>query len=388
MTLAIRVADPLGVHVATFANFVDPVSGGGAAVEYLLSVGNPYAQMILTVPPDTDKSIFSRDVRLGAWRSVAGRPPYLDGEAIWLARMFTTSHNFYQVRAFHANHLLTRRIIAYDATPPSNSSTYTNKKSNPADNIVKAFIRENMGNLITTIPYLRDTTLISDRIQADVSASVPVQADLSQGATVALAATRRKLSDVVTEVGQASTTAGTYLATEIIAPTESTLEARTYVGQRGNDHREGTAQPVIFAVDRGNLENAILTEDYSNEVTVVIAGGQGQMGYRMVIVRADTERITATPFNRIETFLDMSNVSDELQLYAQADARLRAGRPMITLDADLVETAGTTRGIHYDLGDMVTIEYGGKKYDVRLDLLHVAYANGALRTKATFRGTL
>lgn len=387
MTITVRVADPFGIPLDTIANFTDE---GGPGLDYVLSVGNPFAALKLTLPPPpiTDVSLFQRDTRLAVWRSVAGRPPYLDGQAIWLCRKFETSERFFRVTAFHANHLLTRRIIAYNATGPTSVSTYTSKVSAPADNIIKAFVRENMGNLITTIPYDRDSTVISDRIQADISAYVPVQTNLGLGAAVEIAAARRKLDEVVREVGEASTTAGTYLTTEVVAPTESTLEVRTFTGQRGVDHRAGTTQPVIFAVERGNIENVILTEDYTNEVTVAIVGGMGQRDYRMKFIRADTTRITASPFNRIERFLDMSNISDFEQLAAAADAALREGRPIITMQGDLVDTAGCTRGIHYDLGDMVTVAYGGRQFDVRLDVLNPTYSNGALRTKAVMRGTL
>lgn len=382
MSVHLRILSAEGEPIGFVANFSAPISGGGAALEYALSVGNPQSALILTLPPPplTDPALFAIDTRIEVWRSVAGQMQ-LDGGAVWLVRRRRTSHDALRITALHANHLLTRRIIAYDA-----GSSYTSKSADQADDLIKAFARENLGASVSAAN--RDSTTAADQAQTDISTYLTIPADVGAAASVAKAATRRRLDEVVHELGEASTTAGTYLTAEIVSPGDGTLTLQTYTTQRGTDHRYGTADPVIFSAARGNIENVALDEDWTEEVTVAIAGGQGEEAARLIRVAADTTRLAASPFNRIERFVDMSNVSDATQLQDEADAALRAGRPRVTLEGDLVETDGCTRGLHFDLGDMVTVLEGGLLYDVRLDMLRISYAGGALRTRATMRGTL
>lgn len=379
--IEVRIGTPTGVHLTSLTNFA-AVEQGGAALQYVLAVGSPQAscKLRLPSPPITNRALFQRDTRIGVWRSVFGRTPTLDGQAIWLARAFRTNHTGFEVTALHANHLLTRRIIAYSA-----ASSYTNK-SGAADNVIKAFVRENLGALVSAAN--RDSTTTADRAQTDISTYLTVQADVGAAASISKAASRAALDEAIQELAEASATAGVYLTVEIVCPVEGQLELRSYVGQRGIDHRASSAQPVIFTERRGNIENVELYEDYTNEITVAIAAGSGQESARQVRVAADTARIGASPFNRIERFVDKGSVSDLTTLQDEADAMLRAGRPRITVTGDLVETPSCIRGIHFDLGDMVTVRYQNVQYDVRLDILNITYDNGALRTRATLRGTL
>jgi hypothetical protein len=370
---ALHLADPYGVRLATIVQFID--DGYGAALDYTLNVGQP-GTLTFAVPASFDASLFLVDGRVGVWRSINGRPPTLDGEAIWLIRRREYTDDATRITAIHANHLLNRRIAAYAA-----GTSYTNKSATAADNQIKTIVNENFGASISSAD--RDGA----ETQADVNAYLSVQTNLSLGASVAKAFTRRRIGEVVQELCEASTTAGTYLNTEIVAPTESTLELRTYATQRGVDHRATSGQPVILSPARGNIENVRLVEDYMDEATFIIAGGQGEGANRLIATAADTARMGLSPFGRIERFVDMSNVSDATQLQDEADAALRGARPRITLEGDLVETPATTRGIHFDLGDIVTVEYRGKQYDCRLDVIHETVSQGRRRSQIQLRST-
>jgi hypothetical protein len=237
------------------------------------------------------------------------------------------------VRAYHATKLLDRRIIAYSA-----GSTYTTKAAAAADNQIKAFVNENM--LSGIVGADRDGV----ETQADVSAYLTMQANLGQGASIAKSAARRRLMDVAIDLAQASTTAGTYLTFEIVAPTETTLELRTYAGQRGVDRRFGTANPVILSPERGNLVNAHLVVDYVEAATFIVAGGQGEEENRLIGTAFDSVRAGVSPFGRIERFRDAAGVASQ---------------------------AALTRGIDFDLGDIVTAESprAGQQFDVRIDMI-------------------
>lgn len=355
------------------ADFAD--AGGGPGLDVLLSVGQ-VGVVTLTTPQRRTPSLFKLDGRIGIWRSIAGRAPALDGQATFLIRDFEYGPSYRRYIAYHANELFERRIIAY----PSGSS-YTAKTA-VGDNLIKALIRENMGSLISAAN--RD----GSETGADLSSFLTVQPDLALGPTISMAATRRNLALVIQEVAQAATTAGTWLTCELVSPTPERLEARVYAGQRGNDRRAITGAPIVLSEATGTLENVVVREEHRNEITFVIAGGSGEGPARVIQTASDTARLTASPLNRRELFIEDTNVSDPATLLDKAEAALRAGAPTVTMTADLVETPGCTRGIHFDLGDYVTAEAYGAQYDVRLNLVRYSYAGGQYRSQLALRGTL
>lgn len=348
-----RLADNQGNHLIEIANY--------AGYTYTLNCapGN-IGVCELTLPRSFNTNLLMRDGRIGAWRSINGRAPYLDGSAIYLIETLRYTSTATLIRAYHATTIMDRRIIAYAA-----GSSYAQKAAAPADDQIKAFWNENAGSSISSAD--RDGV----ETQADISAYVTAQANQSLGASVAKAAARRKLLNVARELAEASTTAGTYLTFEIIAPSENTLELRTYTTQRGVDRRASSGNPVILREQSGVLENASLEIDWHNETTFVVAGGQGEGTNRLIATALDTTRMGVSPFGRIETFADMSNVADSTSLQDDADSELRYGRPVITFTGDLIETGALTRGIHFDLGDMLTAEdpQTHQQYDVRLDVV-------------------
>lgn len=348
-----RLADNLGNHLIEIANY--------KSYNYVLNCapGN-IGVLELELPRSFNTAFLMRDGRIGPWRSINGRPPYLDNGAQYLIETIRYRSTYTFVRASHATGLLDRRIIAYAA-----GSSYAQKAAAAADDQIKTFWTENAGASIVGAD--RDGV----ETQADISAYVTTQANQSLGASIAKAAARRRLLAVAQELAEASTTAGTYLTFEIIAPSETTLELRTYATQRGVDRRASSGSPIILREQAGVLENAQLEIDWRNEKTFVVAGGQGEGTARLIATSLDTTRMGLSPFGRNETFLDMSNVADAASLQDDADSGLRQARPVVTFTGDLIETPALTRGIQFDLGDMITAEdpQSHQQYDVRLDVV-------------------
>lgn len=354
-----RLADAFGQHLAEIPNYI--------SLTYVLNCApGGIGVLELELPLSFNDSLLLEDGRIGVWRAIDGRPPYLDNGAIFLIRALDIGPTSIRVRAYHATSLLDRRIIAYDA-----GTTYTSKGPDFADDLIKEFVNQNM--LAGIVGADRDGV----ETYADVSAYLTKQADLGLGASISKAATRRRLLDVCVDLANASTTAGTYLTFEIIAPAENTLELRTYTTLRGVDHRASTSDPVILSTLRGNLENAHVITDYSEAATFIIAGGQGEEDLRLIGTAFDSTRAGASPFGRIERFRDASNVAAQAAVDDEADSGLRAARPLIYVTGDLVETPGLMRGIDFELGDMVTVEQGGQQYDVRIDMVRESIASGS-----------
>lgn len=374
-TYECRITDPTGQSLlATVSNFVDNPAGGGAALGYALNVGNVGA-LRLTLPATFDDSLLLLDGRIGVWRSVNGRAPKLDGETVFFIRTWEYTEETTTVVSYSANHLLRRRIINYFAGTPYSSKT----TPATAGNLIKAIVNENMLSGISA------SNRQGSEIQADISAYLTNQANLTDGQAVAIQCAWRNLEMVIRDLSDASTYAGTYMAYDIVAPTEDTLELRTYAVARGEDHTASSDSPVILSPESGSLANCQLIIDRSEEVTFAVAGGSDTQSNRLTATAYDPIRIADSPFNRIEQFGDYNNISDAGALQDVADAMVRAGRPRIEFEADVVETDGATRGIHYDYGDMVTGAFRRWQYDCRLDVIQVAVGGGGQFSRAKIR---
>ena len=370
-TYEVRIADALGTQLAAVRDFTTDPDKGGAMCAYALNVGQVGA-LTLTLPPQYDKALLL-DGRISVFRDVGGGGKR-EGDAQFLIRKWVYGEQTTTVTAYHVNDLLRRRIINYFS-----GTTYTSKTSTAADNLIKAFITQQLGAGIVGADRIGVETY------ADISAYLSLQASTGLGPTTSLAAAWQNLFDVVRKLADAATQAGTYLTADVVATSDSALELRTYVGQRGVDRRASGTQGLIFASTLGNVENVALTVDRTNEVTFATAAGVGQGTARMTQTASDDARMAESPFNRREVFVDQSNVTDTAQLLAYARAAVRAGRPAISLTGDIVETPFCVRGLHYDLGDYVTVQHRGQQYDVRLDTIAVQLGRGTVQQKVEFK---
>lgn len=373
--MELHIDSPEGTPLAIAVDFIDNPDGGGGGLEYSLNVGQ-IGILRATLPPSYDPLLLL-DGRLSVWDAVGSRPPARDGDACYLIRRWDYGEHATTVYAVHATELLTRRFMNYYS-----GTAYTAKTTTAADNLIKAFASQQLGSGIVGADRIGSET------QADISAWLAIQANLSLGQSTSKAAAWRNLFDVVRELCDTSTQAGTYLTAEIVAVGQSDLELRTYTGQRGVDRRASSGQPLIFSASRGNVENVILTVDRTEEVTFSTAGGGGEKLLRTTNSTSDSARMGESIFNRREAFTEDTNTIDTAVLLGIAQARVREGRPRITLSADLVETNACTRGVHFDLGDYVTIEARGQQYDTRLDTIGVSVSAGKKATKAQFRVSL
>lgn len=354
------------------ANFVD---ADGPSLEYVLSCApGAIGALVLTVPATTSMDLFPKDAILVPFRSIAGRPPTMDNGAAYLVRKREAFATHTRITALHATSLLQRRIINYrSGLNTSSGQNYTGKGPSPADDLIYAYLDENLGINASSSQRIGFSTLVN----MTRGGLVTIAASAGAGASTSIEAAWRNLFDVCTEIANWSTLSGTYLTFEVMSPAPGALEVRMYTGQRGVDRRVSTANPLILSVDTGTIENAVLTEDWTNEKTAVTAGGAGDGQARVAGYNEDYVRIQDSFFNRIETFYEASNQADTTALDQIAGSQLNLWRGVRTLSGDLIETPAATRGIHYDLGDYVTIRHRGVQYDVRLDTIQVSVGGGA-----------
>lgn len=255
------------------------------------------------------------------------------------------------------NELLGRRIVAYAAG--SSQATI----SGAADDGMKDVFAENFLSAATD----------ADR---DISGlDVTVQPDESAAQTVEMGFSWDNVLEVLQELSDAARTAGGGREGEVffwLAPTgvdpvtqRVQLEFRTAVGRPGRDlaWQSAGGQPVVFGPALGNLQGAELAFDYRPERNFVYAGGQGHGAERVIKTASDTDRIAASAWNRRELFRDARNEDDPDAVQAVADAELAASRPVVRLEAQVLDTSQARYGRDWGLGDLVTVRVFGRQFD-------------------------
>jgi len=376
--ITLRCYDSFYRQLGELTNFVDT---DGPSLDYVLSCApGAIGALVVTVPATTSLDLFPKDGLLVPYRSIAGRPPVMDNGAVYLVRKRESFATHTRITALHATSLLQRRIINYrSGLNNASGQTYTGKGPSPADDLIYAFLDENLGANAQGTQRIGVSTSanITTKPAFRSEAFVTIAASAGAGASTSIEAAWRNLFDVCAEIANWSTLSGTYLTFECISPREGYLEFRQYTGQRGVDRRASTSTPLILSVETGTIENAVLTEDWTNEKTFVTAGGAGDGQLRAVGSNDDYVRLQDSWFGRIESFYEASNQASTTALDQIAGSQLNLWRGVRTLSGDLIETPAATRGIHYDLGDYVTIRHRGVQYDVRLDTIQVSVGGGA-----------
>lgn len=349
----IEVADPFGVKVAQVDSFL--------SLELARTV-NDVGVLTLDMDPDTDVSPFRLDGRLGVWRKGAAGGFLLQTDTVWFVRqwrrvMYATGERVLRVTAYSASDLLARRIVAY----PAGSATAS--KTDNADDMMKAIVRENLGASAT------DT----DRSWASY---LTVQSDNGAASSMSKAFSRRNVLTVLQEIAETSAEAGEPLYFDVAAPAQGGLEFRTYIGQRGVDRTLSSSTPLVISPELGTIAGGELFTDYASEVTVVYAAGQGDKEAREVAEVEDIARSGASPFGRIEALRDARQNATGASLTAEGNAYLRANRPRRVFTAALVDTPQVRYGLEWHWGDKVTAQFEGQTFDCHIDTLRLSVAGG------------
>lgn len=369
------IEDEYGSHITTISNFTDPTDGGGAGLDYILNVSSA-SSCLLTIPSDYDLSKFHVDGRVVPMRSIHGRSFYNDNQACYMIRKYTITDSWYRISSEHATGLADRRSVAY-----ASGSTFANKSAAAAGNQIKAYLRENLGASVSSANRDGDDTA-TDLVTPGY---LSIEADKGDGASVSKTTDRGSLLGVIQDIASDSITSGTYIGFGINYQPNKQFAFVTKASQWGIDRRNIGPDYLLLSPERGNMGDWKLEIDYKDEVTVAYAGGRGQNDERIIATAIDTQRMNISPFNRRERYYDATSADTVAAVQAVANARLREGGPKITLTFDLVETPKCTRGLHFDLGDIVparvTVKGRPFQFDYRIDTIYVSIRNGRQDTR-------
>lgn len=328
----------------------------------------------VVLPPIWNISDFMADDQIEIRRSLDSGPELLEMETIWFIRHMKFNKKRVELTGYDLLSLVNRRIIAYAA-----GTAYTNKTDN-ADDMMKAFVRENMGSLAT------DTA----RILPDFA----VDYDLAAAPSITLEKSYKNLLPALQDICKASEEGGYRVVFDVVWLAKNTFEFRTYLYARGTDHRTGQPQPVIISEDFKNLTNPDIDIDYTSEVNSAYAGGGGTGSERIVKNVKDLVRSARSPFNLCEAFVDSRNTNldtataADAALTSDANAELAVGAPKISFTGNIQDNRGTRYGRDYKYGDRVTAQYLGYYFDCYLNSIKVSVSNAGEKITSSLKGEL
>lgn len=144
------------------------------------------------------------------------------------------------------------------------------------------------------------------------------------------------------------------------------LAAFTYNNLLGTDR----TTTVYFDLAMHNVSSANLNADRLRERTAAIVGGQGEGSARTIAARTGANY--STPYNDYEIFVDArSNASGELN--SIGDAKLLEEQARTILDADVAQSDGYQYLRDYELGDRVSVRFGGTTQTKRITAVEVSF---------------
>jgi len=315
-------------------------------------VANGIGRLEMRLPWTFDDSFLARDRMIHVLRRPAGgtlglfRTYFLrrwkfvqdsSGEYIWLY-------------AVDPNELLMRRIVAAYAGSAEAS------KAGFADDMAKEIVTESLSDSVGPTPDEGTRVWDNFSVAGDVGAGAEINDSFAFNPVASNAG-----GGVLVDLMNASKIAGIdlYFDVAVLSYEESDIqfEFRTYVNQPGRD----LSDRVTFSAADSNLTDIVLDFDYSEEITAVYAGGQGEGPARTIKQEYDAARYAASRYNRREAFIDARNRKAEDDVIEAARAALRAGEPKVRFSGTPKDTAGTRYGIHWNWGDRVKAKH--RKYE-------------------------
>lgn len=348
---------------------------------------NDAGAMTLTFPDYLyNPSWFAPFNRILVMRQIANGPFYVDLETPWFIiegpyyAFDSDGTQMITVECLDALGLvLGSRNVAYN---DNNAYTY---KLDEADDMMKQVVRENLGDLAT------DTTrsLAGLVNVAPYGSSAPI---IRYGSFA-----RQQVLDVLKNIADASATNAstpTWLGFDVVLPDANSgvLEFRTYINQRGADHRfPGGYPPVVLDINAGNIASGKSGVSYREAASYIYAGGPSVGDIRPIVPSQNSAMLALSPFARIERFVDGSQYSDPAALTNFALAARRASRPRRSMETTITEVQNTLRGVHWDYGDYLTGSSRDGTFDFRVNNIVVtleADGQGGLieSTRTTLKG--
>jgi hypothetical protein len=288
-------------------------------------------------------------------------------EGTYIIDKITRSYYDVAIGASHTTQLLKFRIVV-DA-----SGTAGANKSGPADDLIKAYAREQMATLTAaTARNLNNVMPFS------------VEADHGQGVSVTKEAAHATLLQAAQDIVKAAQESlvnpmwVSFGVENVGHDTDFALMLRTWVGYRSKDHSLGGRCPLVLS--RFNCLDEIVREiDHTQEVNVAVIGGSGSGAGRVTQTVENTLSTALAPYWRREAWVDGGNNSDTETLNEKGTRKLREAKALDRFRATVKPHPSAAYGVHFDLGDLVAAEAEGRLWDCRVEGIVVTGDTGGVK---------
>jgi hypothetical protein len=140
----------------------------------------------------------------------------------------------------------------------------------------------------------------------------------------------------------------------------------------------------VLSLGNRNVEQVELTYDRTQEYTAVIAAGSGTEAARFIGTNFSAE-VTASPYNRKEMFYSNPQLTSQAAVDTAAVNLTRANRATFSFSAALIQTPQFVRGVDYNVGDILTVNFNKTQYTTRLDVIDVTINASGVTERAELR---
>lgn len=369
---SVYLSDPYGIRIGDASGFVK--------LQYTRVV-NDVGILKLWLPANFDTNLISiPDGRIEVWRKLPGASSeYLDTETVWFIKAIQWDRSDDGEVSLLVEADTPLSILRERWYGGPTQSTYSPIAAAPADNQILSIARNHLTSAILPVNWA-DFTNDADATYAGyvISDYLSIIPNPSLGASLgAREYSWASLLPIMRDIAASSAQNGVYIAFDIVAPTPSTLEFRTYAQQRGVDHRFPSGiNPVIVGGELGGAGQATMRKDYRKEVTYASAAGAGQGSGQIGSDAWDITRLYASPFGRRQTVISATNQNLSAVLHDIAEAAVFAGRPRWTYRGRLLSVPGSLYGVHWSWGDYITVQDFGQSFDARIEAVTVSVDKG------------
>jgi hypothetical protein len=364
--LVMRKAD--GSMLAQISDFV--------SLSYGYAEGTVGALSLVVDENNLDFDMLNVDNIIEVWRQPNGLSSYLEGERCFYVRKWEivqqqfTDKLLAVINAEDGNTLVKRRIVA------AQEATAQADKTDNADDMMKAYVREQAGALATVAarnmaPYLT------------------VQADFGLATSQTLSSANTNLMDVLNNISNlAADNSSEYLVFDTIYLGSGQNLFCTYLGARGNNHGQTSGDIRLFSPSLNNLTNASLVNDYTECKNYCYAGGSGSGSAREIATASDNDSVTLSVLNRCEFFYNASGLTGTTEITNAGKAELGRLKVYETFTAEAVDTASMRYAVDYGYGDIVTVQFAGKVLDAHVYSVQGNVQNGEESLTIGLRGAV
>lgn len=421
----VRLYTPDGQFVAALKSLID---ADGAGLEYVLRSDGGIGALKLTVPTGTLDNYLNWqnvDYKIGIWRSINGAPYYLDNDAMFFIREFAYYPTYTTVTAYHALELFTRRLNAYRKETFNNFGPQQlswggraveteSFRVTYAGNLMKGLVRQNYSyqyaapdrfGLFDTAKRwnkkLSGKALGSGANQTswnidlqipnlDLSYYIDIEPDKNDGIDTAgidcnggvVHKLLQQIQSLSLQGDEEDNRQPIYITFDLKAVNERKFIFKTFQNVYGKNRGNGA---FIFSVYRGNLAEPSMVIDRAEESTVMYSMDKDEN----IKAAINRRRMNDSPFNLREALSQpqikdkyynspkpINNVTSVQLLKNDAFLELRKRTARVKIEGKAVTTPDSIRGIHWDVGDIVTVEFRGFRENFRIVAVQVSIENG------------